>query len=98
MLEFKSYESFLVFSSKIDVKHLNLLSFYYKEKLKRWGGRNIKSKLYFLNSKYISILGLKENLLFCLKITFNLLPSNILFFKKLLQINSKLKKFLILLK
>ena len=98
MLKLKSYESFLVFSSEIDIKDLNLLSFYYKEKLKRWGGRRIKSKLYFLNSKYISILGLKEKLLFCLKITFDLLPSNILFFKKLLQINSKAKKFLILLK
>ena len=35
MLKLKSYESFLVFSSEIDVKDLNLLSFYYKEKLKR---------------------------------------------------------------
>ena len=96
MIKFKSYESFLIFSSNISLKDLNLLSLYYKEKLKNWGGQRINAKIYFLNSSYISILGQNNTLIFCLKITFNLLSFNIKLFQKLLKLNLKLQKYLIL--
>lgn len=96
MIKFKSYESFLIFSSNISLKDLNIFSLYYKEKLKNWGSRHISTQIYFLNSSHVNILGLNDQLTFCLKITFDFLTSNIKFFQKLLKLNLKIKKYLIL--
>ena len=94
----KLYELFLTFSSIFNIKDLNLLSEYYKEKLESWGSKKIICKIYFLNSKYNTILGEKKQIIFCLKIMFYLNPYNIILFHNLIKLNSKLKKFLILSK
>jgi hypothetical protein len=94
----KLYEGFLTFSSTSKLKDLNLLVEYYKLKLKNWGSGKNTSKIYFLESKTPKSFNKEKSIIFCLKIIFDLDPKNLYLFNKLIKLNQKVKKVLILSK